>query len=73
MLASGLVSTELDYEAIDAFLTLGFVPGPQTPLRGVAKLLPGQRLVVEDGRVPDRALLELSRSRDPAAGSAPDE
>ena len=32
MLASGLVGTDLDYEAIDAFLTLGFVPGPMTPL-----------------------------------------
>ncbi len=28
VLASGLVAAELDYEAIDAFLTLGFIPGP---------------------------------------------
>ena len=28
--------TELDYEAIDAYLTLGFVPGPLTPLRASA-------------------------------------
>ena len=35
LLASGLVDTELDYEAIDAFLYLGFVPGPTTPLAGV--------------------------------------
>ena len=27
LLASGLVQPELDYEAIDAYLTLGFVPG----------------------------------------------
>ena len=26
VLASGLVPTDLDYEAIDSFLTLGFVP-----------------------------------------------
>ena len=38
VLASGLVGTELDYEAIDAYLTLGFVPGPLTPLAGVRKL-----------------------------------
>src|SRR4051794_31686445 len=48
LLASGLVAVELDYEAIDAFLTLGFVPGPHTPLAGVHKLMPGQRLVVEN-------------------------
>src|SRR6185312_2625797 len=39
----------LDLEAIDAFLTLGFVPGPMTPLKAVKKLMPGHRLVV-DGR-----------------------
>jgi asparagine synthase (glutamine-hydrolysing) len=47
LLASGLVQPELDFEAIDAYLVLGFVPGPRTPLRGVRKLLPGHRLVVE--------------------------
>jgi asparagine synthase (glutamine-hydrolysing) len=51
LLASGLVEPELDYEAIDAFLTLGFFPGPQTPLKGVAKLPPGHRLVVDDAGV----------------------
>ena len=34
-------SDELDYEAIDAYLTLGFVPGPGRRLRAVTKLLPG--------------------------------
>jgi asparagine synthase (glutamine-hydrolysing) len=50
LLASGLVGTELDYEAIDAFLTFGFVPGPMTPLAGARKLMPGQSLIVEAGR-----------------------
>jgi asparagine synthase (glutamine-hydrolysing) len=48
VLASGLVSTELDYEAIDAFLTLGYVPGPMTPLADVRKLMPGHVLVVDE-------------------------
>jgi asparagine synthase (glutamine-hydrolysing) len=47
VLASGLVDGELDYEAIDAYLTLGFVPGPRTPLAAVQKLMPGHRLVVD--------------------------
>jgi asparagine synthase (glutamine-hydrolysing) len=51
VLASGLVDDELDFEAIDAYLTLGFVPGPRTPLARVSKLPPGQLLVVEDGKV----------------------
>jgi len=51
LLASGLVEPELDYEAIDVFLTFGFFVGEQTPLLGVSKLLPGHRLVVSGGRV----------------------
>ena len=49
VLASGLVDEELDPEAIAAYLMLGYVPGPMTPLRQVRKLGPGERLVVEDG------------------------
>ena len=41
VLASGLIAPSLDYEAIDAYLTLGFFPGVFTPLAGVRKLLPG--------------------------------
>ena len=46
LLASGLVEPQLDYAAIDAYLTLGYVPAPATPLLGVQKLLPGHRLVI---------------------------
>ena len=51
LLASGLLDPALDYEAIDAYLTFGFFPGPKTPLAGVAKLMPGHVLVVENGHV----------------------
>jgi asparagine synthase (glutamine-hydrolysing) len=51
LLASGLVGDELDYEAIDLYLTFGFFPAPRTPLAGVSKLAPGHRLVVERGVV----------------------
>ena len=51
VLASGLVTTELDLEALDAYLTLGFIPAPRTPLAAVRKLLPGEQLVIEDGRL----------------------
>jgi asparagine synthase (glutamine-hydrolysing) len=50
LLASELIAPELDLEAIDAYLSFGFVPAPRTPLAGVSKLLPGHVLVVdEDG------------------------
>jgi asparagine synthase (glutamine-hydrolysing) len=47
LLASGLVEPEIDFEAIDVYLTFGFVPAPRTPLEGVRKLRPGHRLIVE--------------------------
>jgi asparagine synthase (glutamine-hydrolysing) len=48
LLLSGLVEPELDYEAIDAYLTLGFFPGPATPIAAVKKLEPGTRLIVDE-------------------------
>ena len=51
LLASGLVPTGLDHEAVRAFLTLGFVPGPQTILASVQKVLPGQRVVADPSGV----------------------
>ena len=51
LLVSGLVAPDLDYEAIDAYLALGFVPGPRTPLAGVAKLAAGHRLVIDPAGV----------------------
>jgi asparagine synthase (glutamine-hydrolysing) len=51
VLGSGVVSPELDLEAIDAYLTFGFIPAPRTPIVGVSKLLPGYRLVVDRGTV----------------------
>jgi asparagine synthase (glutamine-hydrolysing) len=51
VLASGVVDTELDHGAIDAYLALGYFPAPLTPLRAVRKLLPGHTLVIDDGLV----------------------
>jgi asparagine synthase (glutamine-hydrolysing) len=51
LLASGLVSTEIDVESLELLLSLGFVPGPRTILRDVKKLPPGHRIVVEPPRV----------------------
>lgn len=59
LLASGIVATDLDHEAIDTYLTLGYFVGPTTPLRAVRKLLPGHRLVVQDGDVRDSAYWQL--------------
>jgi asparagine synthase (glutamine-hydrolysing) len=46
VLASGFVEPELDLEAIDLYFSLGFVPGPRTPLVAVRKLAPGSILSI---------------------------
>jgi asparagine synthase (glutamine-hydrolysing) len=51
LLASGLAEPDLDLVGIDAYLSLGFFPAPSTPLECIRKLLPGERLVVEDGEL----------------------
>jgi asparagine synthase (glutamine-hydrolysing) len=51
LLASGLISPSLDYDAIACYLGLGYFAGPSTPLLGVKKLMPGHRLVVENRSV----------------------
>jgi asparagine synthase (glutamine-hydrolysing) len=51
VLTSGLVSGELDPEAIAAYLMLGYIPGAMTPLKDVRKLLPGEMLVVENEQI----------------------
>ena len=51
LLASGLIDTSLDYEAIDSYLTLGFFPGPSTPIANVHKLMPGHLVIVEKGEL----------------------
>ncbi|TET36361.1 MAG: asparagine synthase (glutamine-hydrolyzing) [Planctomycetota bacterium] len=44
-------NSELDLDAVDAYLTFRYIPGEMTMYRSVRKLLPGHSLVVENGRV----------------------
>jgi asparagine synthase (glutamine-hydrolysing) len=46
ILASGLVSRELDHRSLVAYLRLGSVPAPHTIYRDIVALEPSQRLVV---------------------------
>lgn len=44
------VRPEVDFEALDLYLTFGYVPGPESLFRGVKKLPPGHLLIHENGR-----------------------
>lgn len=45
------VERELDVEALDAYLTFGYVPDPLSIFRGIRKLPPGHRLIYKDGNI----------------------
>jgi asparagine synthase (glutamine-hydrolysing) len=47
--AAGLTSRELDWEALDTYLQLGYIPAPASPFRDVRKIEPGHTLVWRRG------------------------
>lgn len=49
ILASGLVERQVDPEALRLLLTFGSVTQPRTMISGVKMLLPGHRLILENG------------------------
>jgi len=49
LLAFPSVGRQVDLERLDAYLTLGYVPGDRTALQGINRLPPGCILVVENG------------------------
>ena len=44
------ISRTVDYEALDMYLALGYVPSPQTAFRAIRKLPPAHRLIFREGR-----------------------
>ena len=51
LVRSGVVRPELDLNSLDLGLSLGFVPGPRTLLKGVKALPPGHRIRITEKEV----------------------
>jgi len=66
LLAAGLVRPEVDPEALDLYLSYGYVPAPWTIFRGAAKLPAGHLAVV------DANGMRIERYWDVPADEAPD-
>lgn len=47
---------ELDYESINRYLSFLWCPGKGTPLKSVHKLLPGEAIIVTDGKINEKWL-----------------
>jgi len=63
LMASGMVSREVDPGQIDEFLSFGYVPAPGTGFRDVRKLEPGHLLVWKDGEVKQSRYWKLDYRR----------
>ena len=59
LLASGMFQPELETRAIHRFLTFGYLPGRETPLKNVFKILPGESLLIHEGNVTRNRYWEL--------------
>lgn len=59
------IERRVDQAALDAFLSLRYVPGPKTMFQGIFKLQPGHTLTVQDGRVAIRPYWDLEFAEEP--------
>src|ERR1051325_8510733 len=64
LLASGLITPEIDPVSLRFLLTYGSVYQPRTIIRGVQMLLPAHRLVIENGRERIERYWSLGLDRD---------
>ena len=60
ILATGLVKPVLNDNALDAYFTVGYVPGPETLFKEVMKLLPGHYLKIEGKTIATRAYWDFA-------------
>lgn len=51
LLESGAIKKEIDHNAIDYYLTFGYIPAPLTIYKGVSKLMPANTLIFRKGKI----------------------
>jgi asparagine synthase (glutamine-hydrolysing) len=71
LLASGLISSEIDPVALRLLLTYGSVYQPDTMLKDVKALLPAHRMIVENGQKRIERYWSLGTDRYPELRNAP--
>ncbi len=65
---------EMDLEALSQFFTFEYIPAPRTIFKGIRKLLPGQMMIVQNGRVETRRYWDVRYAAEaPSAESRSEE
>lgn len=62
VLASGVVTKELDYQALDAYFAFTYIPAPLSIYRSVRKLEAGHLLIYESGHVSEQRYWDIDFS-----------
>lgn len=60
LLASGLLSTEMDDQALSDYFSFGYIPAPKTIYRSVRKVMPGNYLVASATGIEETSYWDLS-------------
>ena len=58
------VPRRLDFQALQEYLALGYVPAPRTLFEGIEKVLPGHYLMIEKGQIRDREYWDIESGAD---------
>lgn len=61
IIGTGLVRSALNERVVDAYFSVGYVPGPETMFKGIKKLLPGHYLTVSAHGVKETEYWDFSR------------
>lgn len=56
------IPRNLDFESLNLYLELNYVPAPYSMIEGVMKLLPGEYLVVDSGEIFTKSYYEIPKS-----------
>lgn len=72
LLAGGLASRELVTQKLGELLQLNFTTGRQTIFRDVQRVLPGETLIIKNGRIASRTVLRALPQGGPGISHMPD-
>jgi asparagine synthetase B (glutamine-hydrolysing) len=59
------VPRRIDYDALQAYLRVRYVPAPKTMFQGIYKLLPGHQMVIQQGQIRTEQYWDLTFSDEP--------
>jgi len=59
------VPREIDWEALDLYLTLNYIPAPWTIFKNIRKLLPGSYILAEKGKISVETYWDISTDSTP--------